>query len=219
VPEAGCKAHGKKERIERMEKAAPEIVRLPPPGNRTGVLKMLGGSMSDDFNNVLANQIVNTLWLDTDPETRDRQFQAAFAALIGIKPADEIEGMLAAQMVATHNAAMGLLLRLKSAETNRQQDSAGNLATKLLRAYAMQVEALQRYRGKGQQKVTVEHVHVHSGGQAIVGAVQGGGVPSKTEDQPHAPSAITHEPGIPMRGTDSEREAVPVVPGAGKTPL
>jgi hypothetical protein len=30
------------------------------------------------------------------------------------------------------------------------------------------------YRGKGQQKVTVEHVHVHSGGQAIVGAVQGG---------------------------------------------
>jgi glucans biosynthesis protein len=35
----------------------------------------------------------------------------------------------------------------------------------------MQVEALQRYRGKGQQKVTVEHVHVHSGGQGIVGAV------------------------------------------------
>jgi hypothetical protein len=26
---------------------------------------------------------------------------------------------------------------------------------------------LQRYRGKGQQKVTVEHVHVHTGGQAI----------------------------------------------------
>ena len=28
--------------------------------------------------------------------------------------------------------------------------------------------ALNRYRGQGQQKVTVEHVHVHSGGQAIV---------------------------------------------------
>jgi len=33
------------------------------------------------------------------------------------------------------------------------------------------LEALQRYRGKGQQKVTVEHVHVNAGGQAIVGTV------------------------------------------------
>jgi hypothetical protein len=37
-----------------------------------------------------------------------------------------------------------------------------NNATKLLRAFSQQLEALNRYRGKGQQKVTVEHVHVHS---------------------------------------------------------
>jgi hypothetical protein len=29
-----------------------------------------------------------------------------------------------------------------------------------------------RHRGKGQQKVTVEHDHVHSGGQAVVGLVE-----------------------------------------------
>ena len=39
---------------------------------------------------------------------------------------------------------------------------------KLLRTFAAQTEALQRYRGKGQQKVTVEHVHVHTGGQAML---------------------------------------------------
>ena len=33
------------------------------------------------------------------------------------------------------------------------------------------LEALNRHRGKGQQKVTVEHVHVHAGGQAVVGVV------------------------------------------------
>jgi hypothetical protein len=34
--------------------------------------------------------------------------------------------------------------------------------------------ALNRHRGKGgQQKVTVEHVHVHAGGQAVVGVVEG----------------------------------------------
>jgi hypothetical protein len=37
------------------------------------------------------------------------------------------------------------------------------------------IEALNRHRGKGQQKGTVEHVHVHAGGQAVVGMVRGSG--------------------------------------------
>jgi hypothetical protein len=62
------------------------------------------------------------------------------------------------------------------------------------------------HRGKGQQKVTVEHVHVHEGGQAIVGNVlAGGGVASKPEGQPHA---IAYAPGqmIQERALDGERE-------------
>jgi hypothetical protein len=44
-------------------------------------------------------------------------------------------------------------------------------ANKVSRTHVLLVEALNRHRGKGQQKVTVEHVHVHAGGQAIVGNV------------------------------------------------
>jgi hypothetical protein len=40
-----------------------------------------------------------------------------------------------------------------------------NQGSKLSRTCASLIEALNRHRGKGQQKVTVEHVHVHSGGQ------------------------------------------------------
>ena len=70
-----------------------------------------------------------------------------------------------------HFAATRALRRLKGSDTVSQQDRNGNLATKFLRIFAAQTEALQRYRGKGQQKVTIEHVHVHTGGQAIVGSV------------------------------------------------
>ena len=51
-------------------------------------------------------------------------------------------------------------------------------ANKLSRTYATLLEALNHHRGKAQQKVRVEHVHVHSGGQAVVGVVQppGGGI-------------------------------------------
>jgi hypothetical protein len=60
-------------------------------------------------------------------------------------------------------------------------------AGKLSRTFASLLEALNRHRGKGQQKVTVEH-HVHSGGQAVVGLVEpaGGRDRIKQEDQPHA---------------------------------
>jgi hypothetical protein len=40
-----------------------------------------------------------------------------------------------------------------------------------MRTFANQTEALGRYRGKGEQKMMVEHVHVYQGGQAIVGQV------------------------------------------------
>jgi hypothetical protein len=76
-----------------------------------------------------------------------------------------------------------------------------NQANKLVRSYATLVEALNRHRGKGQQRVTVEHVHVHQGGQVIVGTVQaGGGASSKLEGQPHASRSIAYEPGDPLPG-------------------
>jgi len=39
-------------------------------------------------------------------DTHDRQYSATVAALIGIGPKDELEGMMAAQLIAAHNAAM-----------------------------------------------------------------------------------------------------------------
>jgi hypothetical protein len=86
-----------------------------------------------------------------------------------------------------------------------------NQANKLSRTHAMLLETLNRHRGKGQQKVTVEHVHVHEGGQAIVGNVetQGGGLLPKPEDQPHA-KQITHAPDPQMPSPDTTRDGMSV---------
>jgi hypothetical protein len=93
-------------------------------------------------------------------------------------------------------------------------------ANKLSRTYATLLEALNRHRGKGQQKVTVEHVHVHSGGQAVVGVVDGlgGGDQAESEEQPHA-KQIAHAPeprcqartraGTPCQSPGDAERAVP----------
>lgn len=93
----------------------------------------------------------------------------------GVQPRDELEAMLAVQMGAIHQATMMMARRLNHVDNLQQQDSAERTLNKLARTYAMQMEALKRYRTSGEQKVTVEHVTVNAGGQAIVGAVAHGG--------------------------------------------
>ncbi len=93
----------------------------------------------------------------------------------GIEPKDHVETMLAAQMAAVHNATMTFARRLNHVDNIPQQDSAERAFNKLARTFAAQVEALKRYRTGGEQKVTVEHVTVNEGGQAIVGNVTHGG--------------------------------------------
>src|SRR5262245_10434442 len=161
------------------KKADPSTVVVGDPNDAKGVLKLIGGSPSDNWNNILANQAINSLWRGhSDEATRDKQCQATLAALIGIAPKDELEGMMAAQLVAAHNAAMECYRRaMISEQTFEGRRECLSQANKLGRTYAVLLDALNRHRGKGQQKVTVEHVHVHAGGQAVVGTVEtpGGG--------------------------------------------
>jgi hypothetical protein len=179
------------------------------PDDLKGTLKRIGGSQSDHWNNILVNQTIRTLWIKhSDKETQDQQCSATVAALIGIGPKDELEGMIAAQLLAAHNAAMECYRRAMLGEQTFEgrRENLGQ-ANKLSRTYAVLLDALNHHRGKGQQKVTVEHVHVHSGGQAVVGMVETpGGCPPKSKEQPHA---IPFAPGIEMPSANPERSTVP----------
>ena len=141
-----------------------------------GDLQSIGGSKSDDWNGIIATQASNAIWRSSSPKIAEEQLDAVVAGLHFIRPKDELEGMLAAQLMASHNAAMECYRRAMIPEQPFiGRSEALSQANKLSRTYATLLEALNRHRGKGQQKVTVEHVHVHEGGQAIVGNVEGGG--------------------------------------------
>lgn len=185
---------------------------------RQGRLKNIGGSQSDAWNTVLANQTIGSLWMkNSDAEGRDQQLGATVAALIGIGPQDELESMLAAQLIASHNAAMECFRRAMISDQTfegRRENLAQ--ANKLSRTHAILLEALNRHRGKGQQRVTVEHVTVNAGGQAVVGVVSpsasqppGGGDASKSGEQPHA-KQIGHAPEPALWGSNALPESVPV---------
>jgi len=134
-------------------------------------------SMLKGLGNATADPSLN---MDFGPASPDQvAFNAALAVIDGVRPKDEIEAMLAAHMAVTNIVLLELIARTRGAvaghryEGNgiRRLDVLGNLTTKFMRTYTMQVEALTRKRRKGQQNIKVKHVHVYAGGQAVVGAI------------------------------------------------
>jgi hypothetical protein len=140
------------------------------------------GTPNRGLQKFLLNQVIQTFYgvatsQGSNSDKLGEFCNIAVAILNGIQPQDELEGMLAIQMIGVHNLAMETMRRaMITGQTLEGKQANVNEATKMLRTYTAQMEALKRYRTGGQQKVTVEHVHVNEGGQAIVGTVnQGGG--------------------------------------------
>jgi hypothetical protein len=89
--------------------------------------------------------------------------------LLSLAPKDEIEGMLCSRLLVLHDQAMQFMSRVSlKDQTCPGIDLNVNRSTKLMRLYNETLETLMRYRRKGEQKVTVQHVNVNNGGQAIV---------------------------------------------------
>lgn len=127
------------------------------------------GGCDHDFITGLLNQIVNATRKGADCKEEAANF--VLSAIKAVQPQDEVETMLASQMAVTQIAVMNFAQRLNHVDNIPQQDSASNAFNKLARTFATQVEALKRYRTGGEQRVTVQHVNVSDGGQAIVGDV------------------------------------------------
>jgi hypothetical protein len=98
-----------------------------------------------------------------------------------IGAANGLEKILAHQLAVAHEASLRLMDRALSYEAGgrsmREGDSIeacrlANSAARLMSCFQDGIAALQRLRTGGTQTVTVQHVNVASGGQAVVGNVQ-----------------------------------------------
>ncbi|MHA6289137.1 hypothetical protein [Maricaulis sp. CAU 1757] len=90
-----------------------------------------------------------------------------------LAPRDAAESMLCCQMVVVHMQIMECIRRASiDGQSLKARDIHLRHAERHMRIFTQQLDALNKHRGKGQQKVTVEHVTVNEGGQAVVGSVR-----------------------------------------------
>lgn len=120
------------------------------------------------------------------------RFNDAGVKMHGLEPEDSMEGMTAAMLVAVQDAVVHLLADATTGakEYDNRARCAGS-ADRLISAFVRLADLRTRLRGGGTtQRVTVEHVTVAAGGQAVIGAVASpggtGGRSTTSDDQPHA---------------------------------
>ena len=147
----------------------------PPDGLARGWwqrLKKAFGTSSNHFVDAALQQLIAAARLPLSGIS-ETAVNASLAFIEGAKPRDEIECALVIQMACTHTAAMAVLGALGGGHgPDRNIAIKASAASRLLRAYTGQVEALRRLRNGGSQFVRVEHVHVNEGGQAVIGNVK-----------------------------------------------
>jgi hypothetical protein len=132
----------------------------------------LAGIKSKELAERISNQVAFLQVLEVSSTPVERLVIAS-QTLRELQPENAAQALLAVQMIGVHYAAISFLSRATAQGQSFDGADANVLrATRLMRLFTEQLEAMAKLKGKtGQQRVIVEHVHVHQGGQAIVGAV------------------------------------------------
>jgi hypothetical protein len=112
-----------------------------------------------------------------DPESKEKvSFHSKITetAFEGINPLDTVEGLIATQMLALHNAAMDCFFVAGQAGYQGELKNFNlTQGVKLSNAFSTMTALLMNYRGRTNSPtpITVKQVEVKDGGQAIVGIV------------------------------------------------
>jgi len=138
------------------------------------------GSASEEVGQMLFSQAIAGNFLNG----KDLGFiaNAVHQSALSLAPQDEIEGMLIHRLIVLHSQYMHYISSTTGAnQSDAKIDLNINRATKLMRLYNETLDALNKHRRKGEQRVIVQHVNVNNGGQAVVtGRIhQGEGVHDK----------------------------------------
>jgi hypothetical protein len=141
--------------------------------NPKGEHRDLGGSRADEWNMRLVNLVGGALPINhANREASTETLKAILQGTSDIKPADPIEGILIAQLMAANEAALAMYRKdwAQPPEYFQTRTKYLQLADKAARTVMMLTERLDRHRGRGQQQITVKHVTTNNvtADQAII---------------------------------------------------
>jgi hypothetical protein len=174
----------------------------PEPIIGRALLTQALGANDYDFLYGILDQLENATTGDTVDE---QQLNFMLSVVRNIKPSDQLEAMMAAQMAIVHRAFMSCAHLFAKATYLVELDGAERALAKLGRTFAAQVEALKRYRGTGEHKPREEKVKLNAGVDGARPAATNG-----LKANGHGNGKASHAPQPAMRSPNPELPTVPV---------
>src|ERR1700730_11099773 len=140
-------------------------------GHRKRLREAFGNTLSDEFVDVLLGKLVEALRPGLYDQLEEATLNAALATIDSMQPRSELQAILAVQIIATGFAGLRFLRQSHRHMTEDYINVYGGYAIKLLRLQNEMIQTFERYRRGNKQTVEVRHVHIHSGGQGVVGII------------------------------------------------
>jgi hypothetical protein len=176
------------------QRKPPPRVRKPSPNNnhylaptadlegfRARLREAFGNTMSDEFVNVMLGKVIEALKPNPFDQLDEATLNSALAIIDSARCRSELEALIGVEIVATGFAGLRFLRQSQHSMTEEYIDTYGPYANKLLRLHLDLIQALDRHRRGHKQTVEVNHLHVHSGAQGMVGIVNAGERPGDAE--------------------------------------
>jgi hypothetical protein len=153
-------------------------VRLAPKAelqaHKAGFREVFGNTLSDEFVDEMLTQLDALLAPGACETLEPGTVNAAIVLIASVKPQNELEALIAVQIVATGFAALKFLRRGQAVLEEAYISVYGGYATRLLRLQLELIQALDKHRRGQKQTVQARDVHIHSGAQGVVGIINSG---------------------------------------------
>lgn len=117
----------------------------------------------------LASNNISNLSFNIDDAMNQSQLM-----IQALKAQDGLQEMVAAQIISLHRLQQLSMSLANATDEMHYKQYFTNAAVKLANCFTQQANLLSRLQGSGGQRITIERVDVHHGGQAIVGNINEG---------------------------------------------
>jgi hypothetical protein len=140
--------------------------------HRAELREAFGATLSDQFVETMMGKLISGLRPNPFDVLEEATLNAALAVIASFKPESELEAFLAAQAVVAGFSAFRMMELSQRHLVEENIAVYGGYADRLLKIQNQLIETLNRHRRGNSQTVNV--IHIHRGGQGVVGVINAG---------------------------------------------
>jgi hypothetical protein len=158
----------------RKPSARHDVIHAPTPDldAHRAMLRATFGTLSDEFADTMMGKVISGLTPTAFDILDEATLNAALATIASLRPESEIDALMCVQTVI---AGFSALRMLQLSQRHLGEESIvvyGGYANRLLKIQGEMLKTLDRRRkGGSSQSIEVKHVHIHAGGQGVIGIV------------------------------------------------